>query len=212
MCESNFKLKLQRLSKDGQKSWWILMDLGDIWRGSVGSLKVFFICFMKQWLQLRQKQCRKTLWQLFCVDALNFWWILKDFPRDLQAWGRQGNTDTGSRGCVCIPLHSPAFPFRWENQLPPLGFTLLLLMFSAELCILYCVLVSSALLCSWCINWLYNLQWQEMRMLHLIKNWLFLQSCHCMRLDEGKRSEQVVGSAQQRKGTIKLLLAVTKWV
>ncbi len=24
--------------------------------------------------------------------------------------GMQGNVDTGSMGCVCIPLHSPVFP------------------------------------------------------------------------------------------------------
>ncbi len=30
MCESNFKIEFVKvLSEDGQKSWWIIMDLGD---------------------------------------------------------------------------------------------------------------------------------------------------------------------------------------
>ncbi len=35
------------LSEDGQKSWWILMHLGDFWRDSVGSVKCFSFCFIK---------------------------------------------------------------------------------------------------------------------------------------------------------------------
>ncbi len=58
------------------------MDLGNFWRDPAGSLK-YFLFVSHLFHEIMALMCRKTmskvLWQLFFVDALKFWLILRDF-------------------------------------------------------------------------------------------------------------------------------------